>query len=507
MADRFLRTGGGSVNWNSTGSWSATSGGSTGASFPVAGDRVFLDANSGAGTLNVNVSAACADFDCTGYTGTLAGVNGLTISGLFKFVPGMTMSWTGSLSFNATTGPKVITSAGKTITGATDFSGVGGSYQLADDFLCLASLNHNNGALDLNGHALTCLVFATSNTNTRSINSGVAGGKIKTTNTSAITVWNSATITNLSLLNLANWSIEIGGNTVNSRSFAGGGGSYPQVTFTNTTANGTLNFTGSGNTFRAIKVSSVGGGNADSAQSITFTGNTTTTISNSGGFPKGTSGNVVTINGSGGVAHFVLTGGGLTAIVSSDFLNLQKTDVSPVGAWAAGHNSTDSGQNTGWIFGGDLFLDGDAETLTASESSTSSLFFADGVTESGNSTETESALASAVGVGSEALAAAETATGTASDVASEAEVLAVAETAVGVASDIATLAETLSAQETNAALQTAEGLMAEVLAAAESESAITLFQASQDEVGDAEDLVVVDLNRFPVRVHIEFNPT
>ena len=55
MANRYWV--GGTGNWDATTThWSATSGGSGGASVPTYSDNVFFDANSGVGT--VNCSAA-----------------------------------------------------------------------------------------------------------------------------------------------------------------------------------------------------------------------------------------------------------------------------------------------------------------------------------------------------------------------------------------------------------------------------------------------------------------
>ena len=68
-------------NWSSdSGAWVTSSGGSIIAAHPVAGDIVYLDANSGAVT--VDTDSAAATLDLTGYKNTLAiGTKNLTISG------------------------------------------------------------------------------------------------------------------------------------------------------------------------------------------------------------------------------------------------------------------------------------------------------------------------------------------------------------------------------------------------------------------------------------------
>ena len=57
-ANRFSVANG---NWNSTATWSATSGGAPGASFPVAGDIVFIENGN---TITVTANAACASITC-----------------------------------------------------------------------------------------------------------------------------------------------------------------------------------------------------------------------------------------------------------------------------------------------------------------------------------------------------------------------------------------------------------------------------------------------------------
>lgn len=58
MADRYWV--GGSGNWNDTAHWSATSGGTSGASVPTSADTVTIDASSGTGTLTTTIGATCS---------------------------------------------------------------------------------------------------------------------------------------------------------------------------------------------------------------------------------------------------------------------------------------------------------------------------------------------------------------------------------------------------------------------------------------------------------------
>jgi len=64
-------------NWNSTGTWSATSGGASGASVPVAGDTVTIE---GGWDVTVTAAAACATVDFTTTTATSLTINsGITL--------------------------------------------------------------------------------------------------------------------------------------------------------------------------------------------------------------------------------------------------------------------------------------------------------------------------------------------------------------------------------------------------------------------------------------------
>ena len=89
-------------NWNSTGTWSATSGGATGASVPTSADAVFVDALSVAGAAaKLQVVGACSalSMDWTGATNTpdfLWNANAyLQMYGNVTFIAAMTMTGTG----------------------------------------------------------------------------------------------------------------------------------------------------------------------------------------------------------------------------------------------------------------------------------------------------------------------------------------------------------------------------------------------------------------------------
>jgi len=125
--------------------------------------------------------------------------------------------------------------------------------------------------------------------------------------------------------------------SANTRTFAGGGQTYGTITYTVPSSTGSLSLTGS-NTFDTINVS---GG----TRSLLFTASTTTTVSNFNVF--GTAGNLVTLGSITAANHNLVKTGG---VVSSDYLSISRSQASPSLTWYAGANSTDGGNNSGWIF-------------------------------------------------------------------------------------------------------------------------------------------------------------
>lgn len=116
MADRYLVSGG-TGDYDSTTNWSATSGGASGASFPLIGDDIIIDANSLNAPLNINVVSACKSFICSAYTGTISmlsnlSVNGTTNTGNITLSAGMAITGVGSFIKVPTGTTGVITSNG-----------------------------------------------------------------------------------------------------------------------------------------------------------------------------------------------------------------------------------------------------------------------------------------------------------------------------------------------------------------------------------------------------------
>jgi len=199
MADRYFVPGG-TNSFSLTSNWSASPTLTpTGASVPGSGDNAFFTSAttytvisaSGPTVFDFNVSAGTVTFNLTGSTTILGSFNVST-----------PISWSGSnitIQANSAT-TRTIRCGGSTIEANVTVAdgGFGNTYQLVDNFVCGTSRTFTysgGGTLDLNGFTLTCGLFNSSNSTTRTI----AFGTSKIICTGSGNVWNLATITGLTI--------------------------------------------------------------------------------------------------------------------------------------------------------------------------------------------------------------------------------------------------------------------------------------------------------------------
>jgi hypothetical protein len=298
-----------------------------------------------AGSDTILLTGNLKDVDFTGFTGTYSNTNIHSIFGNLILASGMTVgAGSNAVTFAATSGTKTITSNGQTMDFPVTLDGVGGTWKPADTMTLgtTRALTLTNGTFDVDGKTVLVGSFSSSNSNTRTLKSTSASGKIATTSTSAATVFDCTTGTGLTVTRNS-WTIEIRGNTTNTRTLAGGGKTWPTVTFTNTTANGELDIVDS-NTFKSLLV-------PNAPQSLKFTNGTTTTIEDDGGFSSGTVGNLLTLDTVSGTGTFTLTKTGNTGHyeMTSNYLSVTRGTATPSRTWVA-LKSTNGGTNTGWVF-------------------------------------------------------------------------------------------------------------------------------------------------------------
>lgn len=241
MATRyFVKTG----NWSSTATWSATSGGSGGASVPTSSDDVILN-SAKTGTLTITGTSNCKSLTCTGFTGTMAGSSSYSFNcyGNFTLATTMTYTMATKIYFKASSGTTLITTNGKTL--ARVFFDTAATFSLQDDLLSNAAIVHTRGTFTTNDHAVTCTTFTSSNTNSRTINLGAS----TVTLTGTGTVWGITTATNLTL-NAGTSTIVLSNVSTTTKTFTGGGKTYYDLNITGG-GSGTVTFQGS-NTWHTI---------------------------------------------------------------------------------------------------------------------------------------------------------------------------------------------------------------------------------------------------------------
>ena len=228
-----------------------------GASVPTAADNVFFDANSSSGTTAFTVAMAntprvCNNFTASGLdaTMTLSGTSiGLTVSGSLDWPATLlARTYTGTTTFNATTTGKTIT-ARVSFPGVVTFDGVGGGWTLGFALTALGQVNLTNGTLDTSSsgnYAITATSFSSTNSNVRTINLNAS-----TVTLSAFPGWALTTSTNATV-NAGTSTINISAGTAD---FAGGGKTYYDVAFTNTSGGSQVPGITGVNTFNNLSLS------------------------------------------------------------------------------------------------------------------------------------------------------------------------------------------------------------------------------------------------------------
>lgn len=259
---------GGTGNSNSTTNWATTSGGAVTGSVPTATDDCHFDSlsNATAYTWTVNATLNCKSllFDAEPLTSgvvTWAG-SGQTanIAGGLKLLSGMTRTFTGPISFTATSGSFNITSNTKALASAITFSGNGGTWVLADAFNSSgSSFTLTAGTLDAatNNVAVTLTSFSTTGATARTLSMGSG-------------IWTFAGAS-------AFWTYTGSGLTLNTVAgglitcnngapvFAGNGVSYTNEDLTFSAVTGTGSITGA-NTFDVLTLT--GSGNASATVTL-----------------------------------------------------------------------------------------------------------------------------------------------------------------------------------------------------------------------------------------------
>jgi hypothetical protein len=328
----------GTGTWDATTAtkWALTSGGTGGAAAPKSGTNVFFDSasDSGAGfTVTIGTGAICKDLTASGLdqTMTLAGSAAWSIYGnLTVPATNFTQSYTGTVTF-AGTGSQTITTNGKSFTAFT-FDGVGGTRTLQDALTLTGAATLTNGTLALSTYTFTCLTFASNNANGRTIDFGT--GKFVITSSSTATVWNTATITNLTIFagdGTGDALVELTGGGATTKTISAGalpetvisgGNIYPSsISFSLLNTAGTVAFTAS-NTVRNLTIAN----NSFTLSNIAITIYGDLTIN----------GTTPTLTAGTNTWTFAATSGTKTITTNGDVLDFPITFNGVGGTWALG---------------------------------------------------------------------------------------------------------------------------------------------------------------------------
>ena len=326
MANRFWV--GGSATWDATvgTKWALTSGGVGGQAVPTATDDVFFDSASGGTTCTISGTRVAKSIDCTGFTGTLAGTStpNLNVSGSVTFVAGMTLTFAGRLSF---LGTGTLITGGLTLPGAVRVNAAGITVTLGSALTSSGILDVLSGAFDAAVYNVTALSFESSGSTARTVSMGsgtwtLTGG--------SITVWNLATVTNLTFnANTANIVLS-GATNSSAKVFEGGNKTYNTLTIGGGAATGQSLAIDGTNTFGDINSTKT------VAHTIFFRASQTFADFSL----SGSAGNLVTLQASGTVTYSLTKSGGgyLTGV---DYLTIVNVIASPASdTWYIGTGST-----------------------------------------------------------------------------------------------------------------------------------------------------------------------
>jgi hypothetical protein len=281
------------------------------------GTDIFSTGNSLLGTLNF-----------TGFSGTLTNGVNRTIYRDLILSSGMTVSaGTGTTTFNGA-GVQNISSAGAVFVHdlVQQLNSIG-IVKLQSNFSFSSTpYSHTAGTLDVNDFTLTTGVYSSTGSTARQLDVG----------TGTLAVGGNFTASGSNYTTAGTGTISM--TSASGKTFAGGGFTYPIL---NQGGAGSLTITGA-NTFANIT-------NTVQPATVTFPASTTTTVSNFS--LLGTAGNLITINSSTSGTQATLYKNTPNSVIL-DYLNIKDSNATGLSGvlWFGGANSTNSGNNTNWLF-------------------------------------------------------------------------------------------------------------------------------------------------------------
>jgi hypothetical protein len=324
------------VTWVGSSSWALTSGGAgSNNNFPLAQDTAVIDnATTLTGTLALaiyNIGALDASARTTGIT--LNHNNAANRYGSYTLGSGVTVSGNQAQTFSGRS-TMVFTSAGKTITFPLVVDAPSGTFRLGGDYTASQTITHNRGTFDAFNYNLTCTIFDSNNSNTRTITMGSGLWTLSGTGT----IWHVGAGSTGRTFNKDTANILLSDTTTTARTFSGGGLSYNKLTIGGATG---------------VSLTTLAGANSFTELASTKTVAHTVRLSQNLGTIDtwsitGTAGNVVTVDSSSPGTRRTFS---LTNVTSGiDYLSVKDIGVNEANRFYVGVNSTDGGNNLNVIF-------------------------------------------------------------------------------------------------------------------------------------------------------------
>jgi len=316
------------------GNWSASSWTTR---VPLPQDDCYLgNAFTASQTVTADMPRLGRSIDWTGATGTPTFAVTSTTNSIFgslTLISAMSVSHTQTTTF-AGRSSYTLTSSSKDFAGSITLNAPSGTISLQDALTITGSFNFINGTFTTNNNSVTCNTCNNAAAGTRTWNLGTSTWTLTRTTTG--TVWEPVASSNFN----GSSSTIVLAISSNARTFSGSGMTYGNLTYTAAGSTGKLTITGS-NSFSTINFS-----DASNARTLEFTAGTTTTIRDKFNV-NGLASKLMTITSATAATHTLSMASG---IVNCDYLNLSYSIAQGGAKWYAGNDSTDSGNNSGWIF-------------------------------------------------------------------------------------------------------------------------------------------------------------
>ena len=315
-------------------------------------DVTFATAFDSGVTITANMPRLGRSIDFSGATATGAGVlptldlgNAVTNYGSLNLTGLKAGGFTGNFGWNfesqARSGTNYLTSNGQSFPGALTIKVFGSNLQLADVLVVGTmggkSLTVNNGTFTDAGFSISMFNFLSSFSG-NPIKSIIKTGNWTLNRTSVGTIWDFSTFSTNSTFTDTAGTITFSNNTSTTQTFHGGGQSFNNLSIVGG-GTGAIIFTGA-NSFNGLP-QIVGG-----TKTLTFPSTVTTTFRGSGVMNFGNGVNLVTLNSSsaGTASTLAISGGG---VVNASYLDITDINGSPANTWYHDNHST-LNSGTGW---------------------------------------------------------------------------------------------------------------------------------------------------------------